>query len=240
MALFDFDSIIINNCSGDFDHEALKNTMLFFKRLGIKHFIVTYDVDLDRRPISDTVSLMRTIKSDLKKIKPYACTIAFAPVIELKRYVVQNPSLYKFLFTRKNILFIKLPEYQPWNYEKWLFADINELLYKKEYCHVFINICDAFENYDQEIADKLHRTQRSFICYDAKYITTRPGRIRAMQALGRKNMKMVLSVNKPLKSYMKIENSFERFKKALGSNTYLRFCKYLNDCNILIFPKKLK
>ena len=24
---------------GDFNHEALKNTMLFFKRLGIKHFI---------------------------------------------------------------------------------------------------------------------------------------------------------------------------------------------------------
>lgn len=239
MSFFDFDSIVINNCSQNFDCDELKNTMNFFKGFGIKQFIVTYDIDILSTALKDIKLNMRNIKRDLAKIRPYACVVSLAPVIKFERSVIQDPSLVKFLFAHSDKLFLRLPEYQPWNYDKWLFQDINELLYKKRYFPIFTNIEVLSENYSPDVAEKLIKTQKATICYDVKFITTRPGRICAIQSMGKRNTGIVLSVNKPIKSYTKIENLMERFKKALGNSTYLGFCKHLNECNRFIFPRKI-
>ena len=106
MSYIDFDAIVV--CNNLFDEDTLKKEFDFFKRIGIRKIIFTYEFDLEFKTVTNVVEKIKIYSDRVKNLKPYgmfckvvACML-FTPSLAYNPYLSQLCARKNFMFITKN------------------------------------------------------------------------------------------------------------------------------------------
>ena len=239
MPLLDFNSLVI--CNDDFNINSLKSTLEFFSELGVKNFISTFPVDV----VSDSPTFIKeriaNLKSDISSIKPRGVKIAIAHNAHINPGVSHNPSLKSITYKHSKYLFIQTPLFID---DTWFSPDINYFLYKQKLLPIFTRFERTFISCDKQFSYKLYKIQKAVFCLDINYITS----LNSFEFIKfgmANNITFIPSISNDISNYPAVMRQFQDFGKRLGTPTYLRFCKQINDnikclfniCSISNFTK---
>ena len=237
MAYVDFDSLVISNRTIDTD--KLKALMNHFKSFGVRNFIITYDVDLEKDFITTILHNLKNIKLDLKRIKPFGCRVYVAPTFFWNSDTAYDDALKRLLFKRTNKIFIQLPKFYYAFRADDFFKSTNHLLYKLKYTPIFTRFEDAFTDYPPEISKKIFKTRRAAFCIDINYLSKPMGTVSIFSAMNSDaEILLIPSISRDLNDYPEPELFFGDLKRRYGRDTYLKYCRFMNNSIRKIFPSK--
>ena len=223
MAYLDFDTLLI--CNNHFDEESIKYTLNFFKSVGIRNFIFTYEFDRDVKPLSMAIQKLRTLKPYLSSHAPRGLRIYTAFNVILSEGCVFDPSFNRLAFRHSDRIFAKLPFY---NYEAWLESDMNRLLYKNKLKPAFVSFERSFYTCDRAILDRFMSIKNALFCMDINYLTS----IQAtpdLELFLSRGINILPCVSSDVFNYPGILKSFDLLKKRIGNPNYSKLCKSFYD-----------
>jgi hypothetical protein len=219
LAYLDFDTLLIcNNC---FDEESVKFTFDFFKDVGIRKFIFTYEFDRDVKPMSFAIQKFKTLKPYLKSLAPRGVRIYTAFNVIMSDGVVFDTSFNRLTMGHSDRVFIDLPFY---NYENWLESDMNHLLYKNKLKPALTSFERNFDILEcRPMLDRFIAIKNAVFCMDINYITS----IHATDDLKKlilhgTNIFPCIS-NHPF-NYPGIIKSFNMLQDRIGNPNYAKLC----------------
>lgn len=235
MPLLDFDSLVV--CNGRRDIAALKKTLEFFRNIGIRKFIVTLDVD----PLSfSQYELMNDYRRFKEAVfeyaKPRGAIIRVAPCIELKKGIAYEPFIKRLRLSRTNKIFIRSPLSHD---SSWTAHELNYLLYKQKLKPIFVNFEYNLLSSDREYSEQLYRIEQAAYCLDINHMTKKYCESAIRKAI-KNNIIIIPAISHQLYAYNRppqcdaIEN-FKMLKSRLGSATYLKLCRHINESSKQIF-----
>lgn len=237
MAYVDFDSLVISYRNIDID--KLKDVMNHFKSFGVRNFIITYDVDLEKDFIATILHNLKNIKADVKRINPFGTKVYIAPTIFWDSNAAYNDASKRLLFKRTNKLFIQLPKFYYAFREDNFFKSTNHLLYKLKYTPIFTRFEDALVDYPPEISKKIFKTRRAAFCVDINYLSKPMGTVQIFSAMNSNSeILLIPSISGDLKDYPSPELIFGDLKKRYSRDTYLKYCHFMNNSIREIFPSR--
>lgn len=238
MPYVDFNSLIIN-CH-NIDYEKLKNIMQHFKSCGVRNFIITYDVDLNTQFLSSAIFDIKNIKNNLRRIKPFATKVHVAPSVLYHPDLAYDERLRRLTFNRTNKIFLRIPDHSDFSNDEF-FRATNHLLYKRKYIPIFTRFENVLLSYPSSLAKKIFRTRKAAFCLDVNFLSGQFGTVSIFSAMnGDAGILLLPSISdaRGFSDYASSELLFSDIKKRYDRNTYLKFCRYLNDSIKQIFPLK--
>lgn len=236
MSYVDFDSLVINRSSIDYDE--LKNIMHHFSAYGVRSFIIAYDVDPEKDFIATVIYNIRNLKNDIRYIKPFGCKVYVAPSVLYRPNTPYEDYVARLRFKRTDKIFLRLPEYCEFSEDEF-FKSTNHLLYKLKYMPVFTRFEDVLNTYPNSVSKKIYKTRRAAFCIDVKHLSSRIGTVHAFSAMnGDSESMLVPSISGKFNDYKSPEALFSNIKQHYDRSIYLKFCKYLNSSIRKIFPLK--
>ncbi len=221
MSVLSFNSLVI--CNGDHDLSSLADTLKYFSSIGIRKFIITFDVDLVVSSEFDILNDYKAFKKSVKSIKPFGVKILITPNVHLSQGVTQNPFLKKLTIPNTDMIFIQTPLFVDGT---WLNPDLNYLMYKQKLRPVFTCFERNLISCKYEISNQLYKTKGAIFCIDINYMTSISAESRIRQGLER-NINIVPAISNDLLTYYTSLNKFSRLSERLSKSTYSRFCMYL-------------
>lgn len=218
MSYLDFDTLLIcNNC---FDEESVKFTLDFFKDVGIRKFIFTYEFDCTVKPMSFAIQKFKTLKPYLQLLAPRGVRIYTAFDVIMSDGIVFDPSFKRFTMGHSNRVFIDLPFY---NYENWLESDMNHLLYKNKLKPAFTSFERIGDIYEPAMLDRFMTIKNAIFCMDVNYLTSIQATSNVKKLILQGATIFPCVSNDPF-NYPGIIKSFNLLKDRIGYSNYLKLC----------------
>ncbi len=238
MAYLDFDTLLI--CNDRFDEESIKYTLDFFKGVGIRKFIFTYDFDRDVKPMALAVQKFRSLKPYLSSLAPRGLRIYTAFNVLLSEGAVFDPSFNRLTLGHSDRIFTKLPFY---NYEDWLEADMNRLLYKNKLKPAFVSFERSLSIIDRDIIERFMTIKNAVFCMDINYLTSIQA-IADLEHFLSLGINILPCVSADIFNYPGIIKSFDLLKNRIGKQNYTNLCKFFHNSSKVImsdatyYPRK--
>ncbi len=218
MAYLDFDTLLI--CNNYFDKESVKFTLDFFKEVGIRKFIFTYEFDRNVKPMPFAIQKLKTLKPYLKSLAPRGVRIYTAFNVVLSNGIVFDRSFNRLSMGHSDRVFVDLPFY---NYNDWLESDMNHLLYKNKLKPAFTSFERNFNIYENAMIDRFIGIKNAIFCMDINYLTSihTTDDLKKLILCGT-NILPCIS-NHPF-DYPGTIKSFNLLKDRIGDQNYKRLC----------------
>lgn len=219
MAYLDFDTLLI--CNNRFDEESVKYTMEFFKSVGIRKFIFTYEFDRDIKPMSLAIPKLRSLKPFLSSLAPRGVRIYTVFNVILSEGVVFEPSFNRLALEHGDRVFAELPFC---NYEAWLESDMNRLLYKNKLKPAFVSFERSFAICERDMIERFMTIKNAVFCMDINYLTSIQSTVTLKDFISC-GLNILPSVSTDIFNYPGIIKSFDLLKTRIGSQNYVNLCK---------------
>ena len=219
MAYLDFDTLLI--CNNYFDKESVKYRLEFFKSVGIRKFIFTYEFDRYAYPTSFAIQKFRTLKPYLKSLAPRGVRIYTAFNIVMTEGFVFDPSFNRFTFGHSNRVFVDLPFY---DYEHWLESDMNRLLYKNKLNPAFTSFDRNFTVCDRDMLNRFLSIKNAVFCLDINYMTS-INVTNDLENFVLRKTNILPCISNHIFEYPGIIKSFNLLQNRMGKQNYTKLCK---------------
>lgn len=160
--------------------------------------------------------------------------------VPLSEGSVFDPSFNRLAFGHSDRIFAELPFC---NYEEWLEADMNRLLYKNKLKPAFVSFERSLSLVDRDILERFMTIKNAVFCMDINYLTS----IEALADLDRfisLGINILPCVSSDVFNYPGITKSFELLKDRIEKENYLNLCKIFYDSSKVImadatyYPRK--
>ena len=227
MPYLDFDTLLI--CNNDFSEDSVRFTLEFFKSIGVKKFIFTYEYDRDLKPVSSAFAKFKSLKPYLRSLAPRGVRIYTAFNVVLSEGLVYDKEFTRFSFGHSDRIFISLP-YD--NQIEWLESDMNHLLYKNKQKPAFISFRHI--DHSQDILNRLTAIKSSIFSMDINYMTSINSR-EAICSLAESSVNIVPCIMRNVFEYSGVLKSIVLFQNRIGIRNYLKICNnFYNSSSELI------
>lgn len=223
MPLLDFDSLVI--CNNDTDIDSLRISLKHFTELGIRKFIVTYEIDPHTMSTYDMLNGYKSFKAQVFTVKPRGVKLRVVPEVYLHQSTLRNPIMKRFRLSKTNLLFVRAPIF---NDKDWLPQDINYLLYKQKIKPVLCSFETNLDTCNTRDMDQLYKTQNVVHCMDINFLTsvTSDEHLRMMNKL---DIPVIPCISKEFCYYTNALVRYDHLRDRIGTRRYLNVCKHLNQ-----------
>lgn len=219
MAYLDFDTLLI--CNNRFDEESVKYTLEFFKSIGVRKFIFTYDFERNVKPMSFAIHKFKSLKPFISSLAPRGLRIFTAFNVVLSEGMVFDPSFKRLAFGHSNRVFAELPFH---DYNNWLESDMNRLLYKNKLKPAFVSFERSFAICDRNIIERFITINNAVFCMDVNYLTSIKATADLKNFISR-GINIIPTVSTDVFNYSGLIKSFNLLENRIGSQNYVNLCK---------------
>ena len=223
MPLLDFDSLVI--CNHDTSVSSLNDTLVHFTKLGIRKFIITYELDPHTSSMYDMLNNYKQFKTRISAIKPRGVKLRVVPEVYLHQSTLKNPFIKRFKLPRTNLLFVRAPIF---NDKDWLPQDINYLLYKQKLKPVLCSFETNLDTCNSRDMEQLYKTQNVIHCMDINFLTSVTSE-EQLRMLTKLEIPVLPCITKELCYYQNALVRYDHLRDRIGDKRYLRLCKHLNQ-----------
>jgi hypothetical protein len=229
MAYLDFDTILIDNQC--FEETDLVDTFSFFSKLGVKHFIFTYEMDFDRVTISRSVQKAKQLNRRIQSLLPRGCRAYTVVRPLLIQGLAFHPELWRLCLSGTNFLFLSLPLFVG---DNWVPSDLNFLLYKQKINPVFTSFERNLFTNSKDLLGRISHISTAVYAMDAMFLTSADG-FSVAQGMLQGQVRLLPCLSKHLSEYAGIQKSYERLLNGTSRDAYLTLCKGFNYTKYFLF-----
>lgn len=218
MAYLDFDTLLI--CNNYFDEKSVKYTMDFFKGVGIRKFIFTYEFDRYRKPMSFATQDLKNIKPYLRSLSPRGSRVYAAFDVILSEGWVYEPSFNRLTLGHSNRIFIDIPLF---DYEGWLDGDMNRLLYTNKLKPAFTSFNRSLAFCDRDMLERFMSIKNAVFFMDINYLTAISA-THELEKLISRRINIAPCISNNIFEYAGVIKSFDLLKNRIGKANYEALC----------------
>ena len=229
--MLDFDYLIISNQI--FQAEQMKETLAFFSRMGIKKFIITYNVDLSYQSFRRSLAQIKKIQTTLSSVCPKGTSALVYPMLLLSKDAVKNPYLPSFAFGGSKIILTQLPWIQLSDTDSWLDENLNCLVRKNHITPIFISFEQFARLNSSEVVQHLIHSSGLSFGLDLNCMTATESLWFMEQAIIQ-NIFVYPVLSNELSCYRGIEKAMGSFKERIGRAKYVQLCRMMHMAGLLL------
>ncbi len=222
MSFIDFNSLII--CNDNPDPQALCDTIKYFRNLGVKNFVITYGLYLDRFCQSEIINTFKSAKARLSDISVRGANIWIYPNVHVTDGILRNPFIKRLKVRSTNLFFTELPMFASGDK---LNADINYTLFKQKLFPIFVSFEINLISSPKSFTGTLYKSQNAAFALDLEFMMSSDYEHFLHMAMT-SGTTIIPCVSRELKAYSDIVLQFEHLRNRLGDDSYFKLCRHVD------------
>ena len=226
MPYLDFDTLVI--CNNNFSEDFLLDCFSFFRELGIRNFIFTYDLDIANRSPAEGLRTLRTLKPYLHRFQLRDTRIYTAANILLDQDVARNQDLLNFTLPHTDRIFVSLPIFTG---HEWLEADLSHLIYRKHLQPLFTSFERNAITYSEDMLERFSRLPNTVFCLDTNYLFSLRSQSKVTSLLY-KNCHILPCISNRMSDYVAVMAGYADLKDRLGASLYRELCQAIRTTGV--------